>query len=259
MVFSLFNGNPSVCVVIPVYNRRLIVKDAIESVLMQTYKNVNLILVNDASTDDVIDHTKIYSPRVQVITHNKNMGVSFARNTGISNANTDFIAFLDSDDIFLPEKLQYQIDSILSKNLLISHTNEFWYRAGKWLSSERVERYGGDIFTTSLDKCRMSPSSMIIHKSVFDDIGMFDTSLKVCEDYEWILRATLKYNVDYVEKKLLIKRAITNDQLSNIKHIESIRLQILENFAKNHQVHDEAKYTALQKELERKKSIVKVK
>ncbi len=244
-----------ISVIIPVYNRDIIIKDAVESVLLQSYGDVEVIVVDDGSSNSMVDILKIYSPRVRVITHDENMGVSAARNTGIKHANGDYIAFLDSDDIFLPNKLACQLDSMVSKSLLISHTNEFWYRAGKWVAN-RVERFAGDIFITSLDKCRMGPSSMVIHKSVFENVGMFDTSLKVCEDYDWILRATLNYEVDYLEQKLLIKRAITNDQLSNIKHIESIRLEILQNFATKYNIDDAEKLNALNAELSRKQSIV---
>lgn len=231
MSFSL--KYPPVAVVIPVYGRLITLRDAIESIFMQDYQgSVEVIVVDDASESDVRFCLEPYLSRIIYLRLHENSGVSAARNLGILNSTADFIGFLDSDDIFLPSKIKIQIENLLKNGLLVSHTNEFWYKTERFINQGRKhKRYGGKIFTNVLDICRVSPSSLVVHKEVFKDIGFFDEELMVCEDYEWTLRCALKYDFDYIEEKLLIKRAITDNSLSaSIKNIESIRLNILKDF-----------------------------
>ena len=197
---------------------------------------------------------------IRLIKLNENKGVSFARNTGIKAASGEYIAFLDSDDLFLPEKLEYQINYMKENNLLISHTDEFWYRKDRWINQGKSnKRYGGYIFDKILDKCRISPSSLIVHKSVFDEAGYFNEDLRVCEDYEISLRFALKYKIGYLEKKLIIKRAVEENSLSaGISHIEYIRYEILEKlYRENANILDKNTKIILINELERKKNIIK--
>lgn len=246
---------PLVSVCIPAYNRYDIVKDALSSVFMQSYKNIEVILCDDCSNEPLEEYIYPYLQKIKYIKHTTNKGVSASRNTCINNSNGEYIAFLDSDDLWLPDKIEKQIDYMIKNNLSISHTNEFWYKNGKWLNqSKKHSRYGGYIFDKVLDMCRVSPSSLVIKKGV----GYFDESLRVCEDYEFILRMSLLYEIGYIDEKLLIKRSITKDQLSsNIKFIESVRYNILKNFAKDsHNLKDEYK-KALDIELQRKKEITK--
>ena len=117
---------------------------------------------------------------------------------------------------------------------------------------------GGYIFDKILDKCRISPSSLIVHKSVFDKSGYFNEDLKVCEDYEISLRFALKYKIGYLEKKLIIKRAVEENSLSaGICHIEYIRYEILEKlYRKINNTLDLNSKNALIREIERKKQII---
>lgn len=148
----------------------------------------------------------------------------------------------------------------MNKNdLYISHTNEFWYRKDRWVNQgKNNKRYGGYIFDKILDKCRISPSSLIVHKSVFDEAGLFDEDLRVCEDYEISIRFALKYKIGYIEEKLIIKRAIEENSLSaNIEHIEYIRYSILERIYKNMKNGlDLTSQQALINEINRKKHII---
>lgn len=245
---------PSVSVVIPVYGRNLLIKDALESVFMQKYPAAEVIVCDDGSPCSISSSIKPYLSKIVYIRSESNRGVSAARNMGIKAAKGDYVAFLDSDDLWLPDKLALQISRMEEGGFSLSHTNEHWYKRGKWLNQgAKHKRYGGYIFSKVLDMCRVSPSSLIIRKGV----GFFDESLRVCEDYEFILRMSLQYDIHYLDKKLLIKRAITEDQLSgSIKHIESVRLGILERFAllQRDMISDENK-SALQKEISRKRTI----
>lgn len=250
----------TVSVIIPVYNRTFSVRDAIESVLIQSVKPSEIIVIDDGSSFDMVLYLKSYMQHIHLIKLNENKGVSFARNTGIKAASGEYIAFLDSDDLFLPKKLEYQINYMVENDLYISHTDEFWYRKDRWVNQGKSnKRYGGYIFDKILDKCRISPSSLIVHKSVFDEAGYFNENLRVCEDYEISLRFALKYKIGYLEKKLIIKRAVEKNSLSaGIKHIEYIRYEILEKlYRENANILDKNTKIILINELERKKNIIK--
>ncbi len=249
----------TVSVIIPVYNRTFSIRDAVESVLIQSIKPSEIIVIDDGSSFDTASYLKNYMHHIRLIKLNKNEGVSFARNTGIKAACGEYIAFLDSDDLFLPKKLECQINYMDENNLLISHTDEFWYRKDSWVNQGKSnKRYGGYIFDKILDKCRISPSSLIVHKSVFDKSGYFNEDLKVCEDYEISLRFALKYKIGYLEKKLIIKRAVEENSLSaGICHIEYIRYEILEKlYRKINNTLDLNSKNALIREIERKKQII---
>lgn len=254
-------SEPVVSVVIPVYERSSTLKDAIESVFMQNYGGtIETVVVDDGSSSFVFDAIKPYLFRIKYIRLAVNSGVSAARNEGIRQAGGRYVAFLDSDDIFLPSKISVQMESLLRKGLSVSHTNEFWYKKDRFINQgSKHKRYGGDIFCNILDFCRVSPSSLLASKDVFERVGLFDESLRVCEDYEWSLRCAQKYEFDYIPKKLLIKRAITDNSLSaSIKYIESLRLDILNDFAKKYgSLLDTEKSASLEAEIERKNSIVK--
>ena len=249
----------TVSVIIPVYNRTFSIRDAVESVLIQSIKPSEIIVIDDGSSFDTASYLKNYMHHIRLIKLNKNEGVSFARNTGIKAACGEYIAFLDSDDLFLPKKLECQINYMDENNLLISHTDEFWYRKDSWVNQGKSnKRYGGYIFDKILDKCRISPSSLIVHKSVFDKSGYFNEDLKVCEDYEISLRFALKYKIGYLEKKLIIKRAVEENSLSaGLCHIEYIRYEILEKlYRKINNTLDLNSKNALIREIERKKQII---
>lgn len=251
----------TVSVIIPVYNRDYSLRDAIESVIIQSYKPSEIIVIDDGSFFNIEDILKNYKSHIKFIKLNNNKGVSSARNEGIKNATGDYIAFLDSDDIFLPKKIETQLKFMQDNNFLISHTNEFWYKKDRYINQGKTnDRYGGDILDKILDKCRISPSSLMVHKSIFDNVGLFNEDLKVCEDYEFSMRVALKYNVGYLKNKLIIKRAVEENSLSaSIKHIEYIRYNILNDFYNQNQDKLSINHnTAIKNEIKRKENIVKV-
>lgn len=253
---------PPVAVIVPVYGRGLIIRDAIESIFLQDYQgDIEVIVVDDASDNCIRSCLASYMSRIKYFRLDKNSGVSAARNAGISCSTAEYIGFLDSDDIFLPSKITLQIENLSASGLSISHTNEFWYKKDRFINQgKKHQRYGGKIFAKVLDMCRVSPSSLLVHKDVFKDIGLFDEGLRVCEDYEWTLRCALKYDFCYMEEKLLIKRAITDNSLSaSIQNIESIRLNILKSFENKYGASlSDGELLALRAELARKNTIVKV-
>jgi glycosyltransferase involved in cell wall biosynthesis len=158
-------------------------------------------------------------------------GVSVARNVGIKQSKGDWIALLDSDDEWTPDKLIKQVQ-LLKKNKgsVLCHTNEIWIRNGVRVNQHKKhQKYGGYIFKECLDICRISPSSALIHKSIFEDIGLFDESLKVCEDYDLWLRITSNCPVLFLDEFLIKKYGGHEDQLSKTPEgIEQYRIKSLE-------------------------------
>ena len=205
----------TVTVVIPVYNRAHLITRALDSVINQTRPADEIILVDDGSSDGTPELVMNKYPQVSVITQTQN-GVSHARNTGIRRAKGDWIAFLDSDDAWLPVKLERQL-SQLSKypEYLFVHSNEQWIRNGKRINQKsRHRKYGGFIFVKCLPLCIISPSAAVIHRSIFDDLGMFDESLPACEDYDMWLRICSRYPVLFIDEELIVKYGGHEDQLS---------------------------------------------
>ena len=204
-----------ISVIIPTYNRAHLLPRALDSILSQSCLPNEIIVVDDGSTDDTsVLVTSVY-PEI-VFIQQSNTGVSCARNVGIKRASGDWIAFLDSDDEWFPEKLEVQMNALYKNpELKICHTNEIWIRNGTRVNPKKKhEKFGGWIFQKCLPLCCISPSSVIIHKSIFDEAGLFDDSLLVCEDYDLWLRITARNPVLYIEKPLLRKYGGHNDQLS---------------------------------------------
>ena len=219
-----------VSVVIPTYNRKHTLTRAIESILTQTIKPLEIIIVDDGSDDGTREWIKEEYPFIKYLNQN-NSGVSASRNRGIFSANGNWIAFLDSDDEWIPEKLERQLSILMSdKEAVFCHTNEIWIRNGTRVNQmKKHEKYGGYIFEKCLDMCRISPSSSIIKKEVFDHIGYFDESLIVCEDYDLWLRIAAHYKILFLDQPLIKKYGGHVDQLSRVEGgIEKYRIQSLE-------------------------------
>ncbi len=229
------NNHLNISVIIPTYNRRHTLNRAINSVLNQNFKPVEIIVVDDGSTDDTDEWLKLHHSSVKLISQS-NCGVSSARNIGIQHAQTDWISLLDSDDEWLEDKLEKQVNLLLNNpNILFCHTNEIWVRNGVRVNQgKKHQKYGGMIFENCLDMCRISPSSSLLHRSLLDDVGYFDEQLKVCEDYDLWLRITAKYPVLYLNEPLIIKYGGHKNQLSKVSEgIERYRIQTLEKLRLN--------------------------
>ena len=219
-----------ISVIIPTYNRKHTLQRAIDSVLSQTFKPYEIIIVDDGSKDGTKEWLLQNYPSVQYI-HQPNNGVSSARNKGIQISQGSWIALLDSDDEWMPEKLEYQSRFIeVNKDSSFCHTNEIWIRNGVRVNQmKKHKKYGGDIFKHCLDICRISPSSSIINKDVFEEVGAFDESLTVCEDYDLWLRVTAKFNILFLDEPLIKKYGGHLDQLSRVPEgIEQYRIRSLE-------------------------------
>ena len=206
-------SQPDISVIIPAFNRAHTLPKALDSVLSQTLKPREIIVVDDGSTDETNAVLANY-PGLCIISQD-NRGVSAARNVGIEKAGGEWLAFLDSDDEWLKEKLEKQWDAICIDDKLICHTEEIWIRNGKRVNPmKKHQKFGGWIYERCLPLCVISPSSVMIHRSVFKDVGVFDESLEVCEDYDLWLRICAKYSVLFIDEPLIVKYGGHEDQLS---------------------------------------------
>lgn len=224
---------PLISVIIPVYNRRDVIGRAVESVLAQTCTDCEVLVVDDGSNDDTREFLQQeFGQRqsMRVLRCDANSGVSAARNSGLAVARGEWMAFLDSDDEWKPRKLERQLEALNETGLKVCHTEEIWVRNGVRVNPHKHHRkYGGRIFLQAVPLCVMSPSSIVIHRSVFDRIGHFDESLPACEDYDFFLRLTCRYDVVYLEEGLMVKYGGHEDQLSRAHYaMDRFRVKALD-------------------------------
>ena len=203
-----------VSVIVPTHNRAHTLARALDSVLAQTRPADEIIVVDDGSDDETGQALERFTT-VRVL-RQENLGVSAARNAGIRAASGDWLALLDSDDVWLPEKLAWQCALIAAHpDHRLCHGNERWLRHGeplKQLSKHR--KRGGDIFEDCLPLCVISPSAVMLRHDLLTEVGLFDENLPACEDYDLWLRICAREPVLYVEQALLIKHGGHDDQLS---------------------------------------------
>ena len=218
-----------VSVIIPTYNRSGLVGEAIASVLAQQDAKFEVIVVDDGSTDDTVATLGSFGAAIRRLWQ-PHGGVSSARNTGILAAGGEWLAFLDSDDLWLPRKLWMQLE-FLSKHpeFKMCQTEEIWVRNGHKLNPKKYHKKPrGYCFPQLLERCLISPSAVVIHREVFEAVGLFDESLPACEDYDLWLRIGYRYPIGLIDEALTIKRGGHADQLSSaIPALDRYRIQAL--------------------------------
>jgi len=239
-----------VSVVITTFNRRSFLREAVLSVLTQDYRDKEIIVVDDGSTDNSFEEVRGLDVRY---VWKRNGGISSARNMGIAVSKGDYLAFLDVDDLWKKGKLSEQIGRMVENSNPVSYTDEIWIRNGKWFNQrQRHKKYSGYIFEQCLPLCIISPSSVVVKKEVFDDVGFFDESLPVCEDYDMWLRITSKYPVLFVDKPLIVKRGGHEDQLSRkYEAMDKFRIECLLKIIRSGMLGDDMLHAALE-ELKKK-------
>jgi len=212
-----------VSAIIVTYNRASFLVEAIDSVLAQSYFQKNpgdweLIIVDDGSTDETPELVGRYvekDSRVKYF-HCQHGGVSAARNYGLKMAAGNFIAFLDSDDLWLPDKTQVQISYLRAfPDARFCLTEEIWIRNGRRVNQgKRHQKFSGWVLDKVLPLCLLSLSSAMFRRELFEEIGDFDESLPVCEDYDLGLRIALRFPYHFLPSPLIVKRGGHPDQLS---------------------------------------------
>lgn len=219
-----------VSVIIPTFNRCSLLQRALESIGGHSAGAPEIIVVDDGSTDDTAAMVRLGFPAVRYV-YQANKGVSAARNKGLLLATGEWLAFLDADDVWLPGKLETQMQLLQRMpDYKVCHTEERWIRNGVRVNQmNKHQKAGGWIFRHCLPLCAMSPSSVVIHASVFDAVGCFDPTLPVCEDYDLWLRITARYPVLFIKQPQIIKYGGHPDQLSRqYWGMDRFRIQALE-------------------------------
>lgn len=211
-----------ISVIIPTYNRSSFLRDAIHSVFNQDYfggsgpgKAYELIIVDDGSSDDTEQRVSELGDRL-IFVQQEHRGVSAARNTGLDLARGEYIAFLDSDDLWKREKLRVQMSLMEAFPCTkLCYTDEIWMRKGVFVNPKMKHRkYSGWIFDKVLPLCLLSLSSTLFRREVFEEVGRFDESLPACEDYDLGIRLAHRYPIHFIDSFLIIKRGGHADQLS---------------------------------------------
>lgn len=221
-------GKALVSVIVPTYNRAHLLPRALDSVLDQTHANLELIVVDDGSTDDTPEILAAYGDRIRVICQ-ANSGVSAARNAGIRASRGEFVALLDSDDTWTPDKITCQINFFKANpKALICQTQEIWIRNGRRVNPmKKHEKPSGDIFIPSLGLCLVSPSAVMMRKSLFGIKGMFNEDFPVCEDYDLWLRVARDTPVYLIDRFCTVKYGGHEDQLSASHSQDKYRIEAI--------------------------------
>jgi len=234
----------SINVVIPVLNRAHIVGRAIESIVSQALPaggwSIQVIVVDDGSTDELAGALRPYGTRVTCIRHDKNAGAAAARNTGVAAASCDYLGFLDSDDIWLPGKVAAQIAFMQSNGYPVSCTASSLARSGKpdvvW------PRYKTGLLTLAdiAWGCILSPgTTMMSERRIFEEIGPFDTRIRRREDWDWLLRLTSRFDLAYLAEPLAYRapsafsnysEAMRDIDVMRAKHLANLPLPVRRSF-----------------------------
>jgi glycosyltransferase involved in cell wall biosynthesis len=210
-------SDPFFSVIIPVYNRVSLLERAIHSVLSQSFTNYELVVVDDGSTHSLVAQEDLVKKHGGTFIRQQHSGVSAARNCGFSSSRGTWIALLDSDDIWHPDKLANDKAFIEENtNIQIFQCPEIWYRNGKRVNPKEVHRVrSGDIYEHSLDVSTISSSACVIYRSVLEQVGAWDVRFPVCEDYDLWLRITARFSVGLLPTTQVTKYKGHEDQLSN--------------------------------------------
>jgi glycosyltransferase involved in cell wall biosynthesis len=207
---------PETSVIIPTHNRRAMVREAIASVLVQRGASFELIVVDDGSTDGTWDDLQRLARDPVRVLRTGNSGPAVARNRGVALARGRYLAFLDSDDLWMPGKLASQVALMhTNPHLAISQSGEVWMRNGRRVNpARRHQKRSGDIFADSLRTCLISPSAVIMKRELLDEAGGFDETMAACEDYDLWLRILARHEAGLIDEPLVIRRAGHPGQLS---------------------------------------------
>ena len=226
---------PYFSIIVPLYNKESFVRDALNSILKQTYSDYEVIIVNDASTDDSATIAKTFlSEKIRIIQHDKNKGLAAARNTGIQNATSNFITYLDADDVWKPTFLEHIFtltQEFSEAQIFATNYEEIWGTTLKtpFNGSENLApNFKGyiDFFTLNLKQGIYCHGSVCFHKSVFEKIGLYNEEIQFSEDLDFNIRANYHFKLAYSNSPQMIYFMQTSNQITN----SSIKNKTIPNF-----------------------------
>ena len=225
---------PLVSVIIPTYNRAHMIARCLESALAQTFKDYEIIVVDDGSTDTTRDFLlKAYGKRIRYLTHPTNEGLSAARNTGIEHAQGTYIAVLDDDDVWLPDKLALQVELMQANpDVVLAYCGTLKVDCQGELLEEVKPEMRGQIFAEMLNRnCLKGPASVAIFaREVLGASGVFDTSLSSCADWDLWIRIARCGTVDFVDRPLVQYVMHQSNMSSNITGMAHDTFSILNKY-----------------------------
>lgn len=227
------HNNPVVSVILPTYNRANILAKAIESVLSQTYKNFELIIIDDASTDDTGAVIKNFDDdRIKYIEHTQNEGAPAARNTGIGHARGEYVAFQDSDDEWLPSKLEQQLRAFqnASDSVGVVYTGMVRAEAGdmRYLPYPGVEQTTGDIRRSLARQNFISTPVALVKRACFDEVGTFDEKAWPLSDWELWIRISQHFSFELVDEPLVTGEVRADSISTNQRALVESRRKIVD-------------------------------
>ncbi len=259
--FSASSQSLLISVILPTYNRASRLKRAVRSIQEQTLPPRELIVIDDGSTDNtaaIVSGLAENSPFPIKLIRRKNSGAAAARNRGICAARFPYLCFLDSDDWWLPHKLERQFAAMRQHSQFpVSHTREIWYRRGVRVNQKKKhDPPHGDIFLPSLRMCMVGMSTIMVKREIFARFGLFDEQLPCCEDYDLWLRIGAKEQFLLIPEQLICKDGGREDQLSSQYRMgmDMYRIQALEKLLANSHLTDTQRGMAME-ELARKCTI----
>jgi glycosyltransferase involved in cell wall biosynthesis len=213
--------DPLVSIVIPTYNYGHYVIEAVESALAQTYSAIEIIVVDDGSTDDTRQRLAHYSDRIRYI-HQENKGLSAARNTGIAAAKGEYIAFLDSDDAFHPRKTEIQMFHLThDSDVCMIGTGMFSDEPRVWADYTSGTATMHDVSLEELIMAsRFAPSSVVARRECFESAGTFDTNLRSVEDRDMWIRIAARYRIGMIDQALTWYRVTPGSMSRNPERME---------------------------------------
>jgi hypothetical protein len=237
------NFNELISVIIPSFNSGKYLDSAIESVVTQTYKNMDIIIVNDGSSDNTEEIVKKHQQkdeRIRYVNHGINKGLASARNTGLKNAHGEFIAFLDADDIWLPQKINIQLRKIKESDADLVFSNWYIWEPEKDVKvrafeSNPIEDKRKNLLSSFIKKNLGNSSTAFLKKSSLEKVGLFDENLKSSEDYDLWLRFLLnEMNIAFCDEPLIYSRKHPGQMSKNIYKMRTSRLTVFKKIVRKH-------------------------
>ena len=230
-------SSPLVSIVLPTYNRAYLLKRAIQSVLNQTYRNFELIVVDDGSTDNTKEVVEdFHDKRIRYVAHEKRRGANAARNTGIKLAEGEYVAFQDDDDIWLPRKLEIQIRVFQSssRNIGVVYTGcwriDYKRRKVFYLPSMKKSQIEGYIYSNILKENFIPTTTAVIKRECFQHSGFFDENLPRLQEWDLWIRISKYYNFKYIDFPLVVSYISQTSISRNLDALISAQIYILNKY-----------------------------